>query len=420
MQSSTQKQAGSLTIVGSGIESISQITLQSLSHIEAASKVFYCVVDPATEAYLLAKNKNCVDLYQYYDNGKPRMDTYIQMAEVMLREVRNGLDIVGVFYGHPGVFVNPSQRAIAIAKSEGYQARMLPGISAEDCLFADLGIDPCNPGCVSYEASDFLIRERPVNVSSHFILWQVGCIGVADFTFVKFNNSKFGVLLDRLEHEYGADHTVVHYIAAVLPYENPVIDKLTISQLRDTEVAKRVSGISTFYIPPKELKDPSMDIMRRLELLAADQVPDKQWHFYPTNQWAPSAPNVVPYGPIEQAAIVQLGSHTIPEQFQPIATSKAMTDILTKLALDPKMLTEYKADRRAFAQSALELTVNERDALEMGTFWALRCAMKKMPSSFMDEVDANNLPVVAVVGVAVGAVAVTVVVSLNDLTDSVN
>ena len=104
----------------------------------------------------------------------------------MLREVRAGLDVVGVFYGHPGVFVAPSHRALAIAKEEGYKARMLPGISAEDCLYADLGIDPANPGCLIYEASDFLITERPVNINSHLILFQVGCVGVADFNFTGF------------------------------------------------------------------------------------------------------------------------------------------------------------------------------------------------------------------------------------------
>ncbi len=107
----------------------------------------------------------------------------------MLRGVRAGLDVVGVFYGHPGVFVNPSHRALSIAREEGYKARMLPGVSAEDCLYADLCIDPANPGCVTYEASDFLIRERPVNIHSHLILFQVGCIGVADFQFTGFNVS---------------------------------------------------------------------------------------------------------------------------------------------------------------------------------------------------------------------------------------
>lgn len=104
----------------------------------------------------------------------------------MLREVRAGLNVVGVFYGHPGVFVNPSHRALAIARQEGYKARMLPGVSAEDCLYADLCIDPSNPGCVTYEASDFLVRERPVNIHSHLVLFQVGCVGVVDFHFTGF------------------------------------------------------------------------------------------------------------------------------------------------------------------------------------------------------------------------------------------
>jgi uncharacterized protein YabN with tetrapyrrole methylase and pyrophosphatase domain len=101
----------------------------------------------------------------------------------MLQSVREGLNVVGVFYGHPGVFVNPSLRAIAIAQSEGYSARMLPGISAEDCLFADLLIDPARPGSQTVEATDILLRERPLLTSSHVIIYQVGCIGVAGFNF---------------------------------------------------------------------------------------------------------------------------------------------------------------------------------------------------------------------------------------------
>ena len=37
---------------------------------------------------------------------------------------------------------------------------MLPAISAEDCLFADVGIDPAMTGCQSYEATDFMINGR--------------------------------------------------------------------------------------------------------------------------------------------------------------------------------------------------------------------------------------------------------------------
>ncbi|KAJ3812197.1 tetrapyrrole methylase [Lentinula lateritia] len=406
METPTLNKSGSLTIVGTGIESIGQMTLQTLSYIEAADKVFYCVIDPATEAFILTKNKDCVDLYQYYDNGKSRMDTYTQMSEVMLREVRKGLDVVGVFYGHPGVFVNPSLRALAIAKSEGYKARMLPGVSAEDCLYADLCIDPSNPGCLTYEASDFLIRERPTNIYSHFILFQVGCVGIADFNFTGFENSKFGILVDRLEKEYGADHPVVHYIAAMLPHEDPVTDQWTIGQLREPEFYKRVGGVSTFYIPPKERKEINVDIIRELKFLPEGKVPDTRTQIYPPNQWEPEVPTVPAYGSNEHAAIAQLDAHSPPEQYQPLATSKAMTDVMTRLALDPKALAEYKADHRAFAQSVPDLTANERTALEIGDSWAFRCAMKEMPISLLDnakqsmeEASEQGFPWIIVVGV---------------------
>jgi hypothetical protein len=37
---------------------------------------------------------------------------------------------VGAFYGHPGEFAMPPHRVIETAKSEGYAAHIIPGISA--------------------------------------------------------------------------------------------------------------------------------------------------------------------------------------------------------------------------------------------------------------------------------------------------
>ena len=103
--------------------------------------------------------------------------------------VRKGQNVVGVFYGHPGVFVSPSHRSIEIARMEGFTAKMLPGISAEDCLFADLNIDPAIPGCLTYEATDLLVRKKPFVPSGHLIVYQVGCVGIPDFNFCGFNVS---------------------------------------------------------------------------------------------------------------------------------------------------------------------------------------------------------------------------------------
>jgi hypothetical protein len=87
------------------------------------------------------------------------------------------LEVCVVFYGHPGVFVQPAHEAIRVARLEGFTARMLPGISAEDCLFADIEVDPGVYACQSFEATDFLVRKRKFDPRSPLVLWQIGSIG---------------------------------------------------------------------------------------------------------------------------------------------------------------------------------------------------------------------------------------------------
>ena len=65
----------------------------------------------------------------------------------MLAPIRRGIRLCAVVYGHPGVFVYASHEAVRRCRLEGLPARMLPGISAEDCLLADLGVDPGVRGC---------------------------------------------------------------------------------------------------------------------------------------------------------------------------------------------------------------------------------------------------------------------------------
>jgi len=95
----------------------------------------------------------------------------------MLSDVRKGLYVVGACYGHPGLFMSPTRRAMAIAQAEGYMTRMLPGVSVEDCLFADLGIDPSFVGSLMCEARDFIIHDHVGLTSRHVIMYEAGQLG---------------------------------------------------------------------------------------------------------------------------------------------------------------------------------------------------------------------------------------------------
>lgn len=75
--------SGTLTIAGSGIASVKHMTLETLSHIKEADKVFYIVCDPVTIAFMEENATGpCFDLTIYYDKDKSRYDSYVQMAEV--------------------------------------------------------------------------------------------------------------------------------------------------------------------------------------------------------------------------------------------------------------------------------------------------------------------------------------------------
>ena len=177
-------QQGSLVCVGTGMMVGAHLSPICQSHIEQADVVFVCVAEHYMEAWITSLNKNTVNLQTFYGEGKDRHDTYAQMTSAMLERVEKGEKVVGAFYGHPGVFAKVPHDAIAIAKSRGFDAYMLPGISAESCLYADLGIDPGALGCQHYEANQFLLYKREVDTAAYLVLWQVGGAGDSQVPFL--------------------------------------------------------------------------------------------------------------------------------------------------------------------------------------------------------------------------------------------
>lgn len=253
-------QSGSLTIVGTGIMFGGHITRETSRHIETADKVFYGVADAVSWSILTKLNSSAESLPPYL-KGRPRQETYQLWVDQILESVRGGLRVCVVFYGHPGVFVYPSHEAIRQARREGFEARMLPGISAEDCLFADLGIEPSKNGIQSYEATDFLLRRRTVDPTSGLLLWQIAIAGHLDYPDEP-DREGLRLLAELLETWYGRDHDVLVYEAAQYAMLEPFIHCTTIGLLPDTPI----SNLSTLYVPPKDHAAVDIEMAGRLGL----------------------------------------------------------------------------------------------------------------------------------------------------------
>jgi len=239
---------GSLVIVGTGLMLARHATLETVEAIKRAEQVFHLITNSATEAWIRRLNPNATSLGDCLVEGKPRAQSYSEIAGRIVDTVRLGQRVCAVFYGHPGVLVASGRDAIARSRAEGFEARMLPGISAEDCLLADiLGPEPrlC---WQSYEATDFLLHRRRIDPTVALILWQAGMLGEPSVRAdMQARPERLRVLTGALLRHYSPRHVVVLYEAAELPTRNPIIERVTLASLPRQAIYPK----TTLYVAPR-------------------------------------------------------------------------------------------------------------------------------------------------------------------------
>jgi uncharacterized protein YabN with tetrapyrrole methylase and pyrophosphatase domain len=254
---------GSLLVVGTGLKAGGHLTAEAQSAIKYADKVFFGEGNPLIVDQIYSLNQNAQTLGDLYGKGKPRTITYAEMVDRILTAVREGLRVCAVFYGHPGVFVYASHKSISLARAEGYEAQMLPGISAEDCLFADLGIDPAKYGCQTYEATDFLVHRRVFDRRSTLVLWQIGIIGQVDYQGNRFKSAGRDILVETLLEQYPAEHEGIIYEAIQHALFLPRMERVALSKLAEADL----TTISTLVIAPDpKWSNPDMERVKALGL----------------------------------------------------------------------------------------------------------------------------------------------------------
>jgi uncharacterized protein YabN with tetrapyrrole methylase and pyrophosphatase domain len=232
--------------------------MEAIAWMQEADSLLYVVGDPVAEAVMKRLNPSgAVSLAGYYEEGKQRIYAYNAMVEHILGCVRAGDKTVAAFYGHPGVFAYPSHESIRRARSEGFPARMLPGVSSEDCLFADLGIDPAVGGCQSYEATDFLLTAPIIDTSSQLILWQIGTLGDWTYKKIKYDTSAMPLLVQRLSHFYPLSHVITVYEAPMFPGVEPMIAQIPLYSLSGFPI----TAAMTLYIPPARARVPDPTLL---------------------------------------------------------------------------------------------------------------------------------------------------------------
>jgi uncharacterized protein YabN with tetrapyrrole methylase and pyrophosphatase domain len=233
-----------LAIVGLGYRVSSQVTPEALHYVRDADQLFFLAYDAVLEAWLKRIKPDSISLARLLRD----LGTWDAVVDKMVKAVKEGRRICAAFSGHPAVCLTPSHMACTRLRRLGYPVRWVPGISAMDCLYADVGIDPGERGCQVFEAKALLDQKRLPDDRIPLIVLQSGLL------------SRFSEFKKLLRRCYPNDHKITLYEAAGFYACDPVVRRLRLSSL-----SKRDLGFSsTLFVPPSGAPYWDRDMASRL------------------------------------------------------------------------------------------------------------------------------------------------------------
>jgi uncharacterized protein YabN with tetrapyrrole methylase and pyrophosphatase domain len=235
-------------IVGLGILSSLQITRETEQAIKLCKTVFFLHPEAKQVGkYLESICPKVVDLQPCYADGAQRGGAYLKMVDAVLGEAQSNAPVAFGLYGHPMILVTPSRIILERASALGLSATVLPGISSLDCMFVDLGVDPCE-GLVMYEVNEMFLHRRQPITDVHCFIWQPGTVESELFAMRLNLPRRFLRLKNYLLEFYPEDHVVTVVTCAMNPLVKAKITKVPLGRL-ETESLQLHAG-STLYIPP--------------------------------------------------------------------------------------------------------------------------------------------------------------------------
>jgi len=248
--------APSICVVGLGLKNFDHLTVETDRVLRRARRVLYLDTGLATRELLEARCDDVVPLYgEAYVEGGSRVDAYHLVAARVLDAAlslgaSSDAPVVFAIQGHPTVFCYPPLLIRDLGRMLGIGVEILPGISTFDCLCAELGVDPAVNGLQMFEATDLLLRQRPLQPDVPTLIWQVGTVETRLHSRRPSAPARLERLRDWLLRFYPARHEVL----ALFSSPHPLVPSIRFAFVLDEicDYAAALHPAITLYVPPAE------------------------------------------------------------------------------------------------------------------------------------------------------------------------
>lgn len=235
-------------IVGTGIVGSHQLTREAEEVIRRCRHTFVIESGYGLPDYLETLCPKVTSLAPLYEAGKDRLPTYRRMAAEVIAAAVEEAPVCLASYGHPWVYCYPTTLITRAAPLVGLHVEVFPGVSAFDTLLVDLGTDIAANGIQMYEATDVLLRRRPIQSDVTCIVWQPTVVGDPTYRIESGKAEQFMPLQRYLTDIYGQDHEVALVTSKTFPLTRSVVRRFPLRDLA-VELAE-APRVATLYLPP--------------------------------------------------------------------------------------------------------------------------------------------------------------------------
>lgn len=236
-------------IAGLGLRTVTQITREVEDACRASAEVLYLDTGVATRTFLETLCPRVTPLFEEsYARDASRVSAYHHMAARVAEAALDHPPVTFALHGHPLVGTLPPFLVLKLAAALDLRVTVLPGVSALDALLADLRLDPVIHGIQMYEATDMLLRRRPLQSDVPAILWQIGPLETCLHSQAVSLPGRFARLIAHLRQYYPARHEVVAIHCSPHPIMPATILRFALEDMG--EHAAEIHTGFTLYIPP--------------------------------------------------------------------------------------------------------------------------------------------------------------------------
>jgi len=240
-----------VTVAGLGLRVGDHVTPEVERAIRQANEVLVLDAGIATVPWLQRRCERVTTLLHAYRSKAPRLDTYHYVAARVIDSALTHPPVVFATEGHPVVGMHTTTLIRLAAKALEIPVRILPGVSSLAELFSSLAIDPMVAGMQAFEATDLLLRRRPLCPDVPLVLWQIGTLETRLHATGRSRPERFRRLVQHLTRYYPATHPTLLFHASIHPTMRHQSTLLPIGELPDHAAA--IHPGHTLFVPPTHI-----------------------------------------------------------------------------------------------------------------------------------------------------------------------